>query len=567
MAQPRPNARLEAALVQFGQRSGVTIEQEAQLRSAITSDAKLLGELNQAALANQLRGFALPAGDSAAPNHIGHYDLQTGVVLLPANAFQPSGTAATVDLKAVLQVQEMTIRFGHATYLAPTPSGTATPQPVSQDMLDNLQATLSGSPVLAGEVKRAATTRDTSRNASGMLLENFGFVRPDITAGGTYDGGMHTMNLPAVGLQTNTTANPHGRFDADDLTFVIGHEIQHSFNHPEKIQATAAFLQQVRQTAASASVIHDYTTSTRDYIQAGRIDEAKAEIAGWNSLLSRQQQLNPNVTLDDMRLLPTRAGRGRTQDFVDFDSTTHSTTPKPGLVFNPDNTLSQAPANTAAMGQHYFNRPDASAPSVQRPVHLGESGRTDYTNYYGTWAVEQIIHAERQHARTHLGVTHKLTLDMAGIGLKESLMEQEGINITIDKATPQPYFDSSQTPSAPGNFHHTQDGSVNPQHNHQYVPIGPMQSGNMPAPNRPFSPEPTMAPGFSGPFDDPYLNRTRAALIAGNSDELDRIATEFSQTPEGQRMAQMGDQLLAQHQEQQRLQEQEQARQHPAMRM
>lgn len=72
-----------------------------------------------------------------------------------------------------------------------------------------------------------------------------------------------------------------------------------------------------------------------------------------------------------------------------------------------------------------------------------------------------------------------------------------------------------------------------------------------------------------GPFNDPYLDRAYAALQAGDSDQLDRIAIEFAQSPEGQRMAQLGDQLLVQQQllEQQQLQEQQmaQARQGPAM--
>lgn len=72
-----------------------------------------------------------------------------------------------------------------------------------------------------------------------------------------------------------------------------------------------------------------------------------------------------------------------------------------------------------------------------------------------------------------------------------------------------------------------------------------------------------------GPLNDPYLDRIYAALQAGDSNRLDRIAIEFAQSPEGLRMAQLGDQLLAQHQalEQQQLQEQQmaQARQGAAM--
>ena len=71
MASPTPNAQLEAALVHFGQQPGVSADQQAQLRSAITTDARLLGQMNQAAQAGHLQGFALPAAGSTTPNHVG----------------------------------------------------------------------------------------------------------------------------------------------------------------------------------------------------------------------------------------------------------------------------------------------------------------------------------------------------------------------------------------------------------------------------------------------------------------------------------------------------------------
>lgn len=484
MASPAPNAALEAALTQFAQQPSVSADQQAQLRNAITSDTQLLRQLNNAAQAGHLQAFVLPAAGSATPNLVGHYQIQNGVVTLPASAFQPSGTTAGADLKAVLQVQEMTVRFGNRTYTDPLQPGASTPpatHPVSQHMLDNLQNTINESPVLAEQVKRAATTRDPSATPRAMLLENFDFVPANIVAGGTYSGRTHSMNLPVLNLQAKTPTNPQGRFNADDLTFVIGHEIQHGFNHPEKAQARTAFAQQVGQIAASAPVVHDYTAPVRAYIQAGRDDEAKAEIAGWNALLSRRQQADPAFSLDDMLKKTVRV---RVEDFVVPDAA-GATVPRQGLSFNPDNTLSQSPANITAMGQHYFNRPDASAPPAQRPVRLGESGKVDYTNYYGTGAIETIIQAERQHAQQHPGVVHKLTIDMAGIGLKEHLMEQEGINIQIDKATPQPYHDTSQAPMAQGRFHHTQDGSVNAQHDHQHVPVAPGGNGRAGEQGRP----------------------------------------------------------------------------------
>jgi GH24 family phage-related lysozyme (muramidase) len=72
-----------------------------------------------------------------------------------------------------------------------------------------------------------------------------------------------------------------------------------------------------------------------------------------------------------------------------------------------------------------------------------------------------------------------------------------------------------------------------------------------------------------GPFNDPFADRYFAAVVAGDSDLADRIAIEFSQTPEGQQLAQLGDQLLAQQQalEQQQLEERQRAQQGPVMQM
>jgi len=82
-------------------------------------------------------------------------------------------------------------------------------------------------------------------------------------------------------------------------------------------------------------------------------------------------------------------------------------------------------------------------------------------------------------------------------------------------------------------------------------------------------PEPAAAPEIEGGqgnrhqtlgrFDDAYVDRAYAALLAGDSQELDRVAAEFSRSPEGQRMAEMGDQMLAQQQ----LQEQQHIQRHP----
>lgn len=54
--------------------------------------------------------------------------------------------------------------------------------PVTADMLNNLQGTLNGSPVLASEIQRAATTADP-QDTSHRILESFEFTAPDAGVG------------------------------------------------------------------------------------------------------------------------------------------------------------------------------------------------------------------------------------------------------------------------------------------------------------------------------------------------------------------------------------------------
>lgn len=61
----------------------------------------------------------------------------------------------------------------------------------------------------------------------------------------------------------------------------------------------------------------------------------------------------------------------------------------------------------------------------------------------------------------------------------------------------------------------------------------------------------------AGPFNDPVLDKAFAAMMDGDSDQLDRIAAEFSQSSERRQMHQLGDSLLADHHRQQQLAQQD----------
>nr|WP_139792672.1 hypothetical protein [Xanthomonas citri] len=97
----RPSPQLEAALSRFSANHGASNDQVAQLHNAITTDAKLLAQFDQQAQSGQLKDFAIQASNSAQSNLAGTYDKQSGVITLPAASLQPSGAAATNDLRMV----------------------------------------------------------------------------------------------------------------------------------------------------------------------------------------------------------------------------------------------------------------------------------------------------------------------------------------------------------------------------------------------------------------------------------------------------------------------------------
>lgn len=313
---------------------------------------------------------------------------------------------------------------------------------VGHDHVANLRNVINDSPVLADQINVAVATGH---------LQRFAVLPAGANAGGSYDGANGTMNLPLSILATPANGSA---IDAGEIAFVLGHEVQHGFNHAATTQAYQTFNQGVGQIAKSAAAIHDYTSSVEALIAANRRDEAKAEIAGYNAVVSLARATDPDATLDDVyRLQP-----GRMADFLRWDSTASPPgyRPHPDLQLNPDMTLAATPGNVEAMGRHYFDKPgDLSG--------LGHHGDSDYANYYGAYAITVIARDERAYAQPLEGGAPRLTLDMTRLRLSESLVEQNGIDLGAVH-TPVPYHDSSSTPPTLHHFDHTAA-------THAYTPI------------------------------------------------------------------------------------------------
>lgn len=245
-------------------------------------------------------------------------------------------------------------------------------------------------------------------------LEKFDVLPSGANAGGTYSPDTKTIELPLGELKKAGT----DKAAAAELVFVMGHEIQHSFNSTVADKATDDFVKEVDRIAKTPGP-HDYTASVKTLIQANREDEAGAHIGGFNAIVSQVRKDNPSATLKDIY----NAHPGRMEDFIDRGgkAPTFTYAMKPGLTLETDMTLKSTPENVKAMGKHYFDQP----PSATR---LGPKGNQDYPNYYGEWAVNVIDATEKQalanaKVANPSAVAPEVKLNLKEIGLDKALMD------------------------------------------------------------------------------------------------------------------------------------------------
>jgi hypothetical protein len=307
---------------------------------------------------------------------------------------------------------------------------------LTPDQRTNFANTLQNSPALIDQINTAV--------ASGEL-RGFALLAPGTHAGGQFNPTAGTMELPA-GIMTTPTTPRGARFNPGELTFVLGHEVQHSINRPTVNAATTAFGAEVNRIAQTQQAVHDYTAPLNAILKANRNDEATAHIAGFNATVGMVRSTNAHPSLEDIY----RANPGRMQDFITTTPGTPATYAlRSGLTLNADMSMTPNTANTNAMGQHFFDKPG----SVSR---LGHNGDSNYQNYYGASYVGYVAQIERFHApaMATAGITPQLTLNMTSLGLNEAQMERNGIDLGA-AAGRQPYFNSATTPPTAGNFDHT----------------------------------------------------------------------------------------------------------------
>ncbi|MGH8082083.1 MAG: XVIPCD domain-containing protein, partial [Lysobacter sp.] len=387
-------------------------------------------------------------------------------------------------LDAALKIQEMTLRFGNSTYKDEAGNSVV----VSQEMVGNLLTAINASPVLADRITAAIDAEPKPH------LKNFGILPHGQGAGAAYDGNDKTMLIPANRLQNKSPTNTSG-FDVAPMVFTLAHETQHGFNHENKRQAWGAFDGELKRIARDNNPINDYTPPIEKFLLASRQDEARAEIAGWNAVVSMKGQSDPQVDLEDMK----RIGGIRSYVFLQRDDATQQLVGKSGLSFNADSTLEPTPNNIEAMGKNYFDRsPKGDGIESAQTANLGPYGEADYPNYYGKNAIERVIVFDREYARSVGGVEPQMHINMGQLRLSERLIERLGLEIDPNPERPQPYYDTGQSPPALHHFEHTRTG---PNRN-QHIPI------DLESPPDTFAQTPTkLSPSQSGHSDHPLYSQ------------------------------------------------------------
>jgi len=307
---------------------------------------------------------------------------------------------------------------------------------VAQDHLNNLKAALNASPALIDQINDAV--------AQGHLKQIAPLTNPN--AGGEYDPQNQAMRLPLAKLTTPPAgpgSNKIAQENAGEITFVLGHELQHGFNRAATRQAYTDFAKDVRQIAKDDPAPRDYTAPTGVLLAQNRRDEATAEIAGWNAVVSRVKSTNANPSLQDIY----EAQPSRMKDFIDVAGNKY--TLKPNLALNTDLSLSATPANVEAMGQNYFDKAPRS------PGGLGPRGNSDYANYYGRSPVSFVAQTERHYHPSQPGAAApQMGLNLSRLRLSEKLLEENGIDLG-NHQQPMAYYDFSNQPPAPHLFQHT----------------------------------------------------------------------------------------------------------------
>ncbi|MCH8622828.1 hypothetical protein [Undibacterium sp. TS12] len=405
----------------------------------------------------------------------------------------------------------------------PIPTPVPTPaQPTAEQKLDKIIKDF-------GDANKTATNNpgddlakvlDASPDLKKRILDSvdqgyltrFQALPANSGTGGSYDPTAKAINVPMDVLKQADKST----YDKGELIFVMGHEIQHSFNAAATSKTTQDFLDGAGNLAQSKASPHDYTKLTGDFIDASRKDEASAHIGGFNAIASQARKNNPQATLED--IFDTAPGRMR--DFITVGGTppNNTYTMKPGLTLNADMSMPYSPDNIASMGKYYFDKPASES-------QLGSRGNLDYTNFYGSWAVGVVGNNEKVYQdfyqkNDNKYVVPEVQFDMKKLGLQQDLVTQ---NVKFSDNKAFSYVDISDGKKQASTFDPNAPPAPKP-------PANPVTSLAQAKEARPELPEGTAAKA-DAKTESPLSSVSRISLLTGDNTPSSRLLASLPETP------------------------------------
>lgn len=259
------------------------------------------------------------------------------------------------------------------------------------------------------------------------FIEKIEYLPANAHAGGAFSKDRKSLRLTLDALD-----HPQFRKNEPELVFTLGHEVRHALNTPLKDKAIEATLAEAEKLAKKPGPTHDYTRIVAKYIQLYRVEEASAHIAGFNTLVSKLRNENPQSTPTLQQIY--RALPGRAADFIDRSGAAprFEYRLKPGLTLDKSMMMPHSEGNLDAMGRYYFDKPPAEA-------RLGHSGNQDYRSYYGDHALNRIGEIEKSAWRPGEAGSSKSEAPTIAINLRLLGLQKSSMTSSLD------FVDTSQT--------------------------------------------------------------------------------------------------------------------------
>ena len=303
---------------------------------------------------------------------------------------------------------------------------------VTEEHVNNLKDAILSSPVLNEQFNYVANRG---------LLRGLQALPPNSGMGGKFNG---QNKVISISLDQFSSANYQQ--EKGDNVFVLGHEIRHAYNDRAMGKARYDYNQELQQEVSKPSP-RDYTQEVRKMMAAHKWDEATAEIAGYNAVVSmvKESSRNKGVTVTLMDIY--QAAEYRMDDFINNTKTGYVI--KSNLALNADLTLSYNSRNIQGMETNYFDNPD---------ITVGK-GNVNYNHYYAASEISTAMRYEQnEHGKEHN--PDPFRIDLKALGLDEPRLERAGIRLN-NPSDRIPYYDLGREQN--GLFDHTYE-------THQHVP-------------------------------------------------------------------------------------------------